>query len=243
LAFADGTPKKEKIMDVVCEKCRSKFQIPDKKLPKGQVFSVICPKCTNKVSVDTRFDIPLSTKETPAPSAQPKPELNKTIIEEVDSSAYDASEKPFDFVEEGVETALLCEPEPAIRAKITTALYNMGYHTTAPQSYKDTLKQMRFHIFDMVVLNERFGTSDPDMNSVLNYLDRLNMSIRRNIFLTLITNRFRTMDNMAAFNKSVNLIVNLKNINEIEKILRRGIADNKAFYRVFKESLIKTGRV
>jgi len=230
-------------MDVVCEKCRSKFQIPDKKLPKGQVFSVICPKCTNKVSVDTRFDIPLSTKETPAPSAEPKPGLNRTIIEEVDSSAYDASEKPFDFVEEGVETALLCEPEPAIRAKITTALYNMGYHTTAPQSHKDTLKQMRFHVFDMVVLNERFGTRDPDMNSVLNYLDRLNMSIRRNIFLTLITNRFRTMDNMAAFNKSVNLIVNLKNINEIEKILRRGVADNKAFYRVFKESLIKTGRV
>jgi hypothetical protein len=51
------------------------------------------------------------------------------------------------------------------------------------------------------------------------------------------------MDNMAAFNKSVNLIINLKNINEIEKILRRGLADNKAFYRVFKESLIKTGRV
>ncbi|MEA1946786.1 MAG: zinc-ribbon domain-containing protein [Thermodesulfobacteriota bacterium] len=230
-------------MDVVCEKCRSKFQIPDTKLPKGQVFSVICPKCTNKVSVDTRFDIPLSTKETPAPFAEPKPGLNKTIIEEVDSSAYDASEKPFDFVEEGVETALLCEPEPAIRAKIITALYNMGYHTTAPQSHKDTLKQMRFHVFDIVVLNERFGTRDPDMNSILKYLDRLNMSIRRNIFLTLITNRFRTMDNMEAFNKSVNLIVNLKNINEIEKILRRGVADNKAFYCVFKESLIKTGRV
>jgi CheY-like chemotaxis protein len=243
LAFAHGTPKKEKIMDVVCEKCRCKFQISDQKVPKGQVFSVICPKCTNKVSVNTRFDIPLSTKETPAPSAEPKPGLNKTIIEEVDSSAYDASEKPFDFVEEGVETALLCEPEPAVRAKIITALYNMGYHTTAPQSHKDTLKQMRFHVFDMVVLNERFGTRDPDMNSVLKYLDRLNMSVRRNIFLTLITNRFRTMDNMAAFNKSVNLIVNLKNINEIEKILRRGVADNKAFYRVFKESLIKTGRV
>jgi hypothetical protein len=243
LAFAHGTPKKEKIMDVVCEKCRCKFQISDQKVPKGQVFSVICPKCTNKVSVNTRFDIPLSTKETPAPSAEPKPGLNKTIIEEVDSSAYDASEKPFDFVEEGVETALLCEPEPAVRAKIITSLYNMGYHTTAPQSHKDTLKQMRFHVFDMVVLNERFGTRDPDMNSVLKYLDRLNMSVRRNIFLTLITNRFRTMDNMAAFNKSVNLIVNLKNINEIEKILRRGVADNKAFYRVFKESLIKTGRV
>ena len=230
-------------MDVLCEKCRGKFHISDQKVPKGQTFSVICPKCNNKVSVDTRFDILLSTKGTPAPSTKPKSRLNKTIIEEVDSSAYDASEKPFDFVEEGVETALLCEPDPAIRAKIITALYNMGYHTTAPQSHKDTLKQMRFHVFDMVVLNERFGTRDPDMNSVLKYLDRLNMSIRRNIFLTLLTDRFRTMDNMAAFNKSVNLIINLKNINEIEKILRRGLADNKAFYRIFKESLIKTGRV
>jgi hypothetical protein len=243
LAFALETPKKESIMDVVCEKCRSKFQIPSQKVPQGQAFSVICPKCSNKVSVDAWVDIPLSAKENANPSVKPKPISNKTIIEEVDSSAYDASEKPFDFVEQGVETALLCEPDPAIRSKIITALYNMGYHTTAPQTYKDTLKQMRFHVFDMVVLNEQFGTRDPDMNSVLKYLDRLNMSIRRNIFLTLITTRFRTMDNMAAFNKSVNLIINLKNINEIEKILRRGLADNKAFYRIFKESLIKTGRV
>ena len=230
-------------MNVVCEKCQSKFQIPNHKVPKGQAFSVICPKCSNKVTVDLRSDISLSAKENAVPSAKSKAIPNKTIIEEVDSSAYDASEKPFDFVEEGVETALLCEPDPTIRSKIITALYNMGYHTTAPQTYKDTLKQMRFHVFDMVVLNERFGTRDPDMNSVLKYLDRLNMSIRRNIFLALITNRFRTMDNMAAFNKSVNLIINLKNINEIEKILRRGLADNKAFYRVFKESLVKTGRI
>ena len=102
---------------------------------------------------------------------------------------------------------------------------------------------MRFHVFDMVVLNERFGTQNPDMNSVLKYLDRLNMSTRRNIFVTLITDRYRTMDNMSAFNKSVNLIVNLKNIDEIEKILRRGIADHEAFYRVYKRALIKTGRV
>ena len=81
------------------------------------------------------------------------------------------------------------------------------------------------------------------MNPVLKYLDRLNMSTRRNIFVTLITDRYRTMDNMAAFNKSVNLIVNLKNVDEIEKILRRGIADYEAFYRVYKRILIKTGRV
>jgi ribosomal protein S27E len=119
----------------------------------------------------------------------------------------------------------------------------MGYNTTAPESPKDVLKQMRFHVFDVVVINERFGTPNPDMNNILKYLERLGMSTRRDIFVVLVTDRFRTMDNMMEFNKSVNLIVNLKNIDEIEKILIKGVADNVAFYRVFKESLTKTGRV
>jgi DNA-directed RNA polymerase subunit RPC12/RpoP len=218
-------------MNISCENCQSKFKIPDEKVPKGQKFSLTCPQCNAKVVVDARSE------------DKPKPEKEKTIIDEVDADTYDASDKPFDFVEEGVKTALLCEPDTAIQTKIKTALYNMDYHITAPQLPKDALKQMRFHVFDMVVLNERFGTQNPDMNPVHKYMDRLNMSIRRNIFVTLITDRYRTMDNMRAFNKSVNLIVNMKNIDEIEKILRRGIADYEAFYRVYKRALLKTGRV
>ena len=230
-------------MNISCENCRSKFKIPDEKVPKGQMFSLTCPQCNTKVVVDARSDT-LSSSDTDSASLdKPKPEKEKTILDEVDADIYDASDKPFDFVEEGVKTALLCESDAALQTKIKTGLHNMDYHITAPQLPKDALKQMRFHVFDMVVLNERFGTQNPDMNSVLKYLDRLNMSTRRNIFVTLITDRYRTMDNMSAFNKSVNLIVNLKNIDEIEKILRRGIADHEAFYRVYKRALIKTGRV
>ena len=230
-------------MNISCENCRSKFKIPDEKVPKGQMFSLTCPQCNTKVVVDALSDTPPSSDNKLESSDKSKPEKEKTIIDEVDADIYDASDKPFDFVEEGVKTALLCESDAALQTKIKTGLHNMDYHITAPQLPKDALKQMRFHVFDMVVLNERFGTQNPDMNSVLKYLDRLNMSTRRNIFVTLITDRYRTMDNMSAFNKSVNLIVNLKNIDEIEKILRRGIADYEAFYRVYKRILIKTGRV
>lgn len=232
-----------KMMDVACEKCQAKFKIPDKKIPKKQPFSLTCPQCNSKVFVDTRYGIRSSSGKREASLTESEVGEKRTIIDEVDADTYNASDKPFDFVEEGAKTALLCEPDAAVRAKIITALYNMEYHTTAPQLPKDALKQMRFHVFDMVILNERFGTQNPDLNNVLRYLDRLNMSIRRNIFVALVSTRFRTMDNMAAFNKSVNLIVNMKNINEIEKILRRGMADYDAFYRIFKQSLIKTGRV
>ncbi len=227
-------------MNVVCEQCQGKFKIPDEKIPKGQTFTLSCPKCKNKITIDTRKAAsPLSKEEI----SKPETVSEKTIIDEVGSGTYDASEKPFDFVEEGAETVLLCETDSAIRAKIRSVFKNMGYNTTEPETARDALKQMRFHVFDLVVLNETFDTKDPDENNVLMYLDRLSMSIRRNIFIVLLTNKFRTMDNMAAFNKSVNIVINLKNIDETEKILKTGLTDNIAFYKVFKELLAKTGRV
>jgi len=229
-------------MKVECEKCDSRFTISDEKVPKGQAFSVTCPKCNNKISIDSRPEASSSPQKAPKRPAEPESDAVQSLFDEVDSDSYDAADKPFDFLEEGVETALLCEQDEAVRAKIRAVLDKMGYHTTEPESPKDGLKQMRFHVFDMIVLNERFGTQNPDANNILRYLDRLTMATRRNIFVALITDRFRTMDNMAAFNKSVNLVVNLSNIDEIEKILKRGVADNVAFYRVFKESLTKTGR-
>ena len=51
------------------------------------------------------------------------------------------------------------------------------------------------------------------------------------------------MDNMMAFNKSVNIIINYSNIKDFDKILRRGLTDNDMFYRVYKEMMRKTGRV
>ncbi len=230
-------------MNIVCEQCQGKFKIPDEKLPKKQTFSLTCPKCKNKISIDTRSKTDASSEDLKQKSATPATETKKTIFDEVVSGAYDASEKPFDFVEEGVETALLCETDPAILAKIKTAMEKMEYNITEAKSAVEALKQMRFHVFDIVVLNELFDTQDPDENDVLKYMAQLAMDTRRNIFLALVTDRFRTMDNMMAFNKSVNIIVNVKNINEIEKIFKSGVADNTAFYHVFKELLAKTGKV
>jgi len=231
-------------MNIICDQCKSKFKLDDEKLPKGQRFSIDCPKCKNKIAIDARVVTPpplADDARTFSASLQQNPE--KTLIDEVNRGSYDASEKPFDFVEEGVETALLCEPDSSIRSKIHQILNTMGYQTREPESAIAALKQMRFHVFDIIVLNERFDTEDPEDCMVLKYLDHLSIGIRRNIFVAFLTDRFRTMDNMMAFNKSVNLIVNLKNIDEFEKILNRGVADNAAFYRVFRESLVKTGHI
>jgi len=68
------------------------------------------------------------------------------------------------------------------------------------------------------------------------------MSARRDIYVTMISSQYRTMDQMMAFRHSVNLIVNSKNIDDIGKIIQRGLTDHEFFYRVFKDSLKEVGR-
>jgi hypothetical protein len=68
------------------------------------------------------------------------------------------------------------------------------------------------------------------------------MSIRRQTFVALVTERFRTMDNMAAFTKSVNMTINATNLDNAATILKEGVEDNRAFYHIFRESLKKVGR-
>ena len=108
-------------MNISCEKCQSKFKIPDEKIPKGQKFSLTCPQCNAKVVVDSRSDSPPSSDSNSVSLDKNKAEKEKTIIDEVDADSYDASDKPFDFIEEGVKTALLCEPDAALQKKIKTA--------------------------------------------------------------------------------------------------------------------------
>ncbi len=214
-------------MDITCDNCSGKFRISDEKIPAGRVSTIPCPKCKTRISLDP------AKKSVSSVVAEEKPNKGED---------YDFSEKPFDFIEEEGLTALLCEQNPIVRQTIENALNLMDYQITIADSARDALKRMRYHVYDLIVVNESFDTNNPDTNGVLIYLERLGMSVRRNIFVAMISNRYRTMDNMMAFHDSVNLIINIKNIEDVGKILSRGITDNELFYNVYRETLKETGR-
>jgi predicted Zn finger-like uncharacterized protein len=228
-------------MEVICDQCQGKFKISDEKIPAEQVVFIPCPRCKKKLTLDTRSKkTPASNDPVKAVHSSQSADIN--LIEAISSSVYDAAEKPFDYLLPGVKTALVCESDPGILSRLRSALKQMGYHTVEPESAMDALKKMRFHSFDLIVMNELFNCPSPDDNPILTYLNDLMMSVRRNMFVALTTTRFRTMDNMAAFNKSVNVVIHIRNLDEISKILRRAIDEHQAFYSVFQESLVKTGR-
>jgi len=218
-------------MEVVCKSCNRKFRISDEKLPKGKMVSLTCPKCKSKISVDRGAGV--------YGPAEEKPRKKRMDEGGLDDEAF---ERPFDFIEEGVKTALLCQRDKGIAERVKETLKLMEYHVTEAYSAQDALKKMRFHVYDLVVLDEGFDGDNYGSNRVQEYLNGLLMSTRRNIFVVLMGEGFRTMDNLVAFGKSVNLVINTKDIENMGKILKRALNEHEEFYRVFKESIVKAGR-
>lgn len=218
-------------MDVVCGNCQGRFKVPDEKFPKNKIAILTCPKCTHRITV--------SPKDRPPSSAPISKEENLFFTDDRSDSGYEDAERPFDFIfmEEG-KVALLCESDSMTRQTIAQVLYLLEYQVTEVNTTKDALNGMRYQSYDLVVINELFDTHTPETNGMLTYLSRLNMAVRRNMLVVLLTHRFRTMDPMVAFEKSVNTVINLDHLSDFGKIIRNEMSQLASSYQHYKESLL-----
>ena len=160
------------------------------------------------------------------------------VAEEIDYSG-----RPFGYKDAINETAMICENDSATRQKISSTLKSLDYNVIESATFKEVLKYLNFHTFNVIVVNENFDSGTGGINNVLNYMEQLPMSTRRQIFVVLISTTFATMDYMHSFNKSVNLIINQDDITELALILKKEIEENEYFYHVFKEYYRKFGKV
>ena len=62
-------------MEIICEKCNTRLNIPDEKIPIGQQATVGCPKCKNRVMLNTSS--PSNKNATPAVEGKPGSHIKK----------------------------------------------------------------------------------------------------------------------------------------------------------------------
>ncbi|MGD0283063.1 MAG: hypothetical protein ABSB95_11950 [Dissulfurispiraceae bacterium] len=144
--------------------------------------------------------------------------------------------------EEESRSALVCEDNAEFKSAISTALEGLKYSIEFASGVEDTFEKLKFNQYGLIILNERFGGSAPENNAVHTFLKTMPMSTRRRIFLALIGKDFKTADNMTAFVTSSNIVVNEKDMSNLKSILKKSVADNDQFYKVFMESLVKMGK-
>jgi hypothetical protein len=138
--------------------------------------------------------------------------------------------------------ALVCVDPGDRLSAVTAALTELGYTAQAPAGPEDAIDRMRKTAFEVVMVDETFDGASPLDNPVLNALGGMAMALRRYMFVALIGAELKTLDNIAAFARSVNAVVSVNDLGQLAPILRRAIADNDAFYRVFREVLQANGK-
>ena len=219
-------------MEITCEHCETKLNIPDEKIPKDQVIRISCPKCKNKMPFDTVKSNPGFT------------ESNRAQESEEDSYGYgDYSEdEALGFYEEGTKLALVLDNNTEHSEKIRAAVKQLGYNYISAPNTRDAIGRMRFHHFDLLILSDGFDGQGLENSPILNYLNHISISVRRGIFVALMGERYKTMDNMMAFAMSANVVINPKELDKLSAILKRAILDNEKFYKVFMDTLVEAGK-
>ena len=159
-------------------------------------------------------------------------------------NAKDESEgRPFGFMAPEGDTAMVCEQDEAARNKIVNMLKSMGYAVVEAKSCGEAIKFMRFQIFSVIFVNENFDTPAGNVNSIVWNLEGLPMVTRRQTFVVLVSAALKTLDNMTAYNKSVNVIINKSQIDNVETIFKKSLAEHESFYHVFNGILRKQQKV
>jgi hypothetical protein len=209
-------------MEVSCEKCRTRFTIPDEKVPKGRVMKLTCPKCMGGITLGSEAlsPAPEHKEETKGEDFRLRfieAKASKRSAEESYSYEDYTGDQSLEFFEEGTRLALVMADSREHSDMIRGAVEK--------------------------ILAEGFDGQPLDHSAILNYLNRLPMSVRRRVFLGLISDGFKTMDNMMAFAMSANVVINIKDTEKLHLVLRKAIAENEMFYKVFTDALVEAGKI
>ena len=147
-----------------------------------------------------------------------------------------------DIVEVGEKLALICDDGPHADA-LKSTVEELGFKTNTAETSDRGIERMKYASYDLIIVTENFAGSTRESNGVLRFIAPLPMAQRRDWYVVLIGDSFRTLDAMQAYTESVHMVVNPQDVGNLGAILRKGLADFAVFYRVYKTVLAETGEV
>lgn len=216
-------------MQVECPSCTREINIPDNKIPQGQAFNLNCPSCKTKMRVDQHLK---------PPAADPVGSLDATSML-VDEEFED--EEEIEIYDEHDQIAFILDRKND--DLWTAALTELEYKLQRAKSPEHAVHKLRFNQYHVVVVHEKFGGTTLETSPLYEFIRDMPMDTRRKTFVALVGENFKTLDNMEALAYSVNLVINQKDFDQLETILKKSIGDNDTFYKVYRETMTALGKL
>jgi hypothetical protein len=216
-------------MQVECSSCNKEINIPDNKVPQGQAFNLTCPSCKTKMRVDQHLK---------PPTTDPAESVDATSML-VDEEFEDDEE--IEIYDEHDKIALILDRQND--DLWTTALTELEYKLQRAKSPEHAVHKLRFNQYHVVVFHEKFGGTTLETSPLYEFIRDMPMDTRRKTYIALVGENFKTLDNMEALAYSVNLVINEKELDQLETILKKSIGDNETFYKVYRETMTALGKL
>ena len=244
-------------MIIVCQKCSTRLQIDDGKSPQ-RPFNVRCPKCNSTVNSGPAN--PATEQSALAVGGSPATEhprfeqstarayqSEEASVPDAMASSDDAVRMLMDLLSKNTNRnsddpsarpswdkrkALVCTSE-SYRDVVARKLSNSGYQVFVAEDTRQAVETMRANKMDVVLLEPQFDPAEQGSAFVIREINVLRPPQRRRLFFVLLSPSLRTMDAHAAFLNNVNTIVNINDLDELQRIMEVALREYNELYRAF----------
>lgn len=196
-----------------------------------------CPHC--KKAIALQADGSLWEEQPSAPPSQAKESVVPPAVPDISwlaQSIYAEQE----FVAD-VPKALILMTESEGRKAVAKTLTDRGYQLEFPESGSDALTQMRFGVFQAVVLHE--GFDGPLSESPFHrHMAQMHMSRRRSMIYTLIGKKFHTLYRLEALSHSANIVINEGEAVHFDIIFQKGLQEMQELFDPYNKALLEAAK-
>jgi hypothetical protein len=200
------------------------------------MFRLNCARCKRKMLANTKATDNMAGKKSTLCLSPSLSEVPPLVTDDALNHLPDA----MDYLPPGQLAALLCINRGDSCDELKGILEGLGYVVDMSGAADHALQRLRFNQYRVILLDDDFARKSP--NPVASYLAGLNMNTRREMFVGLVGQHFKTADHLQAFIESVNLTLHPDDLPQLAPFLTEGLRDHERFYKVFTECLIKAGK-
>jgi predicted Zn finger-like uncharacterized protein len=225
-----------------CPNCQHTIRIDDAKVP-DRAFSVKCPKCQTVVKFPGKAAAAVAPPPAPEPPPPPAPapapatapeagldemkaQMMAQLRREMGGGAAAASGS--------AGRAMVALPDRGQAGAITLSLSRLGFAVEALDDYDEGSRLLEQGAYNLLVTSRQALAQGRE--SVYQRLGRLQPEARRNLFVILVGDEYKTGDGTQAFTCYVDVVVNAREAASCDGVLRTIMQERQRMYQPFTEA-------
>ncbi len=138
-------------------------------------------------------------------------------------------------------TVLIAGQSPGVEP-LVNAIRKEGGHPLLVNKVEEVLPVLQFEQPEFFILAEDFGSKNSQPNPLLEYIQNMPTSQRRETFVVWVGTNIKSGDMLSAFSYSVNLVIHPDQLPEITKQIKKSWSLWRDLYLVFIQTRLQIFR-